>query len=57
MDDKLPSVWAVLVTALSVIGALIGALWLVFRSKQDRTEQRLDDHIRDDIDALFNNPT
>jgi chromosome segregation ATPase len=51
MDEKLPSVWVVLVAALSVIGALIGAIWLLLRAKVERLEARLDEHVRDDINA------
>lgn len=57
MSDS-PSVWAVLVAALSVIGALIGALYWAGQSRDDkqdarheRNEKALADHIRDDIEA------
>lgn len=29
--------------------ALVGAIWLLFRAKVERTEGRLDEHIKEDI--------
>ena len=33
----------------TIVGALIGAIWLLFRAKVERTEERLDDHIKEDV--------
>lgn len=43
-----PWAWAIFVT---ITIALIGAVWLLFRAKVERTEARLDDHVKDDIKA------
>lgn len=34
---------------VTVVGALIGAIWLLFRAKVERTEARLDEHIKEDV--------
>lgn len=43
-----PWVWPI---ALTILLALLGALWALFRRGVDRTERRLDEHIREDIQA------
>lgn len=35
--------------AVTIVVALVGTVWLLFRAKVERTETRLDDHIKDDI--------
>lgn len=42
-------VWASIIVPAAL--ALIGAIWLLFRAKVERTESRLDDHIKDDNKA------
>lgn len=41
--------WQWLALIIPVALALVGAIWLLFRAKVDRTETRLDDHIKEDV--------
>lgn len=51
MQENMPSIWAVLVTAISIIGTLVGAIWLLLRAKVERNDSKIDEHIKDDIEA------
>lgn len=41
--------WQWLAIIIPIALALVGAIWLLFRAKVDRTEKLLDDHIKEDV--------
>lgn len=39
------------VAGITVIGALVGAVWLLFRARVERVEKQVDDHVKEDAKA------